>query len=174
MTSRKDDRDEATAAPRITRRRMLAGVGVVAVAGAAAAWASGLLDPSRAEATGVMVYKSPLCGCCGQWVEYLRNNGFDVTVRNVEDMDPIKARFGISPDLESCHTAVIEDYVVEGHVPAADIRRLLAERPDARGLSAPGMPVSGPGMEIMPNDGREPYTVFLFDKNGGRKVYARH
>ncbi len=173
MTSRKDDRGAAGAVPRITRRRLLAGIGVVAVAGVAAGWASGLLDPSQAKATEVMVYKSPWCGCCGQWVEHLRNNGFDVTVRDFEDMDPIKARFGVPSDLESCHTAVIEDYVVEGHVPAADIRRLLAEKPAARGLSAPGMPGNAPGMEGAGGD-REPYTVFLFDGKGARKVFAQH
>ncbi len=173
MTSRKDDRGAAQTAPRITRRRLLAGVGVVAAAGIAAGWAGGLLDSSQAEATQVTVYKSPWCGCCGQWVEHLRDNGFAVTVRELEDMDPIKARFGVAPDLESCHTAVVGDYVVEGHVPADDIRRLLAEKPAARGLSAPGMPGGAPGMEGAGGEAG-PYTVFLFDEQGGRKPFARH
>ncbi len=151
------------------RRRLLIGIGIAALVALGAGWAGGLFGAKAA--AEVTVYKSPWCGCCGQWVEHLRNNGFDVTVRTVEDLDPVKARYGIGPALESCHTAVVGDYVVEGHVPAADIRRLLAERPAARGLAAPGMPGGAPGMESAE---RAPYTVFLFDRDGRTTVYARH
>jgi len=150
----------------ITRRTVLAGGAAAALA--AAGW---LLIPSATADTDVVVYKSPSCGCCGGWVEHLRANGFTVAVRERDDLTPVKTRLGVPGDLQSCHTAEVGGYVVEGHVPAADIRRLLAERPPARGLAVPGMPAGAPGME----DGgrREAYRVILFDDRGNA-VFARH
>lgn len=151
----------------INRRNLLAG-GIAAVTLGAAGW---LLIPGSAAEADVVVYKSPSCGCCGNWVAHLRANGFTVAVKERYDLTPVKARLGVPEPLESCHTAEVGGYVVEGHVPAADIRRLLAERPQARGLAVPGMPVGSPGME----DGgrREAYRVILFGDKG-YSVYARH
>ena len=117
------------------------------------------------------VYKSPYCGCCGSWVAHMHDAGFKVHVTNLDDLNPIKAKFGISRDLQSCHTGVIEGYVIEGHVPAGDVSRLLLERPTATGLAVPGMPVGSPGME---QGGRkDPYQVILFSATE-RRIFARH
>ena len=148
------------------RRTILAG-GVVATVGAAG-W---LLVPASTAEADVVVYKSPSCGCCGGWVDHMRANGFTVAVKERDDLTPVKARLGVPDSLQSCHTAEVGGYVVEGHVPAADIRRLLTERPRARGLAVPGMPAGSPGM----GDGghREAYQVILFG-DGGHSVYARY
>ncbi len=151
------------------RTMALLGGAVVAV-GAAVAWGTGVLSTGGANATEITVYKSPWCGCCGMWSEHMRANGFAVNVREVEDVDPVKALYGVPPALASCHTALVDGYVVEGHVPADVVERLLAERPEARGLAVPGMPAGSPGME---GAGREPYDVFIFDDRGKIAVYAR-
>jgi len=140
-------------------------VAAATAAGLAAYFASG----SPVEASEITVYKSPTCSCCGEWVKHLRANGFTVTVFETDNVAPIKARAGIPPALESCHTALIGDYAIEGHVPAQDIRRLLSEKPAARGLAVPGMPAGSPGMDGPP----EPYNVVLFG-DGGESVYARY
>ena len=117
------------------------------------------------------VFKSPYCGCCGAWVDHMRGAGFDARVTDVEDLDPIKARYNVAPDLQSCHTALVDGYVIEGHVPAREVMRLLDERPVATGLAVPGMPVGSPGME---QGGRQdPYEVVLFSESGG-SVFARY
>ncbi|MGB0682671.1 MAG: DUF411 domain-containing protein [Magnetovibrionaceae bacterium] len=121
-------------------------------------WADG---PTASSAPQMTVYKSPSCGCCGKWVEHMEENGFQVTVKNTDDLDPIKFIAGVPDKLQSCHTATIDGYVIEGHVPAADVKRLLAERPAAVGLSVPGMPIGSPGMEM--GDEKEPYPVILFN-----------
>ena len=119
----------------------------------------------------VTVYKSPTCGCCEKWVEHLRSNGFSVQTRDTDQLAEIKQMHGITPSLASCHTAVIGPYVVEGHVPAEDIRRLLAERPPVLGITAPGMPMGSPGME----GGRvDAYDVLAFDDEGKVTVFSRH
>lgn len=97
----------------------------------------------------IAVYKSANCGCCEKWVDYLRSEGFDVLAENRSDLSAIKRKLGVEPEYQSCHTAVIDGYVIEGHVPAQAIRRLLAERPDTRGLAVPGMPSNSPGMGRM-------------------------
>jgi hypothetical protein len=125
---------------------------------------------TAAAATRVEVWKDPSCGCCEGWIRHMRAAGFAVAVREVADVQPVKAANDVPEALWSCHTARVEGYVVEGHVPAADIRRLLAERPQARGLSAPGMPPSSPGMD-MPGT---PYEVVLFGGPGGGRIWARH
>lgn len=122
-------------------------------------------------AAEVTVYKSPWCGCCGAWVEHMQAHGHDMKVVEMEDLAAIKKMTGVSEGLQSCHTAVVGGYVIEGHVPADDVARLLAERPKARGLSVPGMPVGSPGMEG-PNP--ESYNVLLFQSDGSTQVYARH
>ncbi len=119
----------------------------------------------------VTVYKSQWCGCCTQWVAHMRESGFEVKVEEMNDLSPIKARYGVTQELSSCHTAVVDGYVVEGHVPADDVKRLLRERPDVVGLAVPGMPIGSPGMEG-PN--KEAYNVLTFDGEGQTAVYARH
>lgn len=119
----------------------------------------------------VTVYKSPSCGCCGHWVTHMRDNGFTVITHDTNDVAAQKARLGVSAALSSCHTAEVGGYVVEGHVPASDIRRLLAEKPNARGLVSPGMPASAPGMD----DPRKiPYDILLVSQDGSTSVYASH
>lgn len=118
------------------------------------------------------VYKSPTCGCCGDWVDHMEENGFEVDVTDTDNMNKVKQDAGLSPQLASCHTAFIGDYVIEGHVPADDVRRLMKEQPDAHGLSVPGMPAGSPGMEM---EGRKDnYQVLLFNESGQTRVFAEH
>lgn len=129
--------------------------------------------PEAGQGVGVVVHKTPTCGCCGDWVEHLRESGFDVTVRDLDDLSPVKERVGVPYGLGSCHTAEVEGYFVEGHVPAQDVERLLAERPDARGLTVPGMPLGSPGMEV-PSGEVQPYDVLLVKHDGSTAVFASH
>ena len=117
----------------------------------------------------VTVYKSPTCGCCTKWVDHMRANGFDVTATNVEDMAAVKQKYGVPDKLGSCHTSLVGGYVIEGHVPADVVKRLLAERPKVAGLAVPGMPASAPGMDIP----GQPYTIVGFDRAGQFTVYER-
>lgn len=127
---------------------------------------------AQANEDEVVMYKDPNCGCCGQWAEHLRTNGFSVKEVATRDMESIKRGAGLPPELASCHTARVGGYVVEGHVPADDIRRLLAERPSVIGISAPGMPLGSPGMEgPYP---AESYQVMSFDAEGKTQVFAEH
>lgn len=114
------------------------------------------------------VYKDPSCGCCGIWTKYLQARGFKVRVVKTEDMEPIKRRAGIPGDLESCHTAILGGYVVEGHVPAPAIAKLLKQRPDVLGIAVPGMPAGAPGM---PAVSPEPYQVIAFSADGSQRVF---
>ena len=133
--------------------------------------ALGLVACAQAQATTIAVIKDPDCGCCTEWVAHLRSAGFVVEVTDTREQPAISARLGVPEELRGCHSATVEGYVIEGHVPAADIRRLLAERPKAIGLAVPGMPLGSPGME---QGGRtQPYVTVLFDKASGR-VFARH
>lgn len=120
----------------------------------------------------MLVYRSPSCGCCGGWVDHLRAAGFTVTVEMMEDLTPIAARHGIPDQLRSCHTGETNGYFVEGHVPAADVERLLAERPDARGIAVPGMPIGSPGMEM--GGRREAFQTLLLGRDGRVSVWAQH
>lgn len=120
-------------------------------------------------AASVVVWKDPNCGCCGGWIEHMRRKGFAVTVIETSEVQKVKVQRGVPGDLESCHTAVIGDYTIEGHVPADAIRQLLAEKPAARGLSVPGMPMGSPGME---GGKPETYDVILF-ADGSRRPFAR-
>jgi hypothetical protein len=126
--------------------------------------------PLAGELPVVTVYKSPTCGCCGKWVAHLREAGFEVKAIDTKDMGIIKSMAGIRPQLASCHTARVGNYVIEGHVPAEDIKRLLAEHPAVRGLSAPGMPQSSPGMDM----GNASYQVMSFDAQDNTRVFAQH
>ena len=125
-----------------------------------------------AAATTVLVHKNASCGCCHLWVEHMREAGFTVEVRDTVDMRQVKERVGVPPGMGSCHTAEVAGYFIEGHVPADDVKRLLAGRPDARGLTAPGMPLGSPGMEV-PGGRAQPYDVLLVTDDG-HEVFARH
>jgi len=124
-----------------------------------------------AEIAQVTVWKTPTCGCCGKWVTHLRDAGFAVEVHDLEDLGEVKSAHGVPESLSSCHTAVVEGYVVEGHVPAGDVRRLLQERPAVTGLAVPGMPVGSPGME---GPDPEPYRVLAFDSSGRTRIFSAH
>ena len=143
---------------------LLAGAGSFAVA----ACASGARPSTR-----LAVYKTPTCGCCTAWVDHMRGAGFEVQVNELPDLHSIRSTQGVPEALASCHTALIAGYVLEGHVPAGDVRKLLVERPEAVGIAVPGMPLGSPGME-MPDDQREPYETLLILKDGGTRVFARH
>lgn len=120
----------------------------------------------------LVVYKSPTCGCCGAWIQHMKNNGFTVTFHDVKDVQPYKKKYGVPSDMASCHTAIIDGYVVEGHVPAADVKRLLKERPQVIGLAVPGMPVGSPGMEM--GNRKDPYDTVAIQKDGSVKVFQAH
>jgi hypothetical protein len=129
--------------------------------------------PVAATAHEIVVHKSPSCGCCGKWIDHLRAEGFVVKSVDTDDLGAVKQLLGVSPEHASCHTATIAGYVVEGHVPAADIRRLLAEKPAARGLAVPGMPAGSPGMEVLSGE-VEPYDTLLIGTDGAATVYSHH
>jgi hypothetical protein len=126
---------------------------------------------SAATKPHLTVYKTPTCGCCGKWVEQMQATGFTATVTNMDDVGPIKTKHGLPPRLASCHTTLVGGYVIEGHVPADDIKRLLREKPAIAGLAAPGMPAGSPGMDV-PNS--PPYDVLAFTKDGKTRVFATH
>ena len=134
--------------------------------------ALGLAAPAFASPDEVVMYKDPNCGCCGKWAEHMRSAGFAVKEVASARMELVKQEAGVPEALGSCHTAKVGGYVVEGHVPAADVRRMLAEKPAIRGLSAPGMPLGSPGMEgPYP---AERYDVVSFDAKGETEVFASH
>jgi hypothetical protein len=147
--------------------KSLVAAGTLACAAVVGAVATTQAPPAPA----VLVYKSPSCGCCKAWMSHLEANGFKVTGKDVDNVQPVKDDVGLPAKLASCHTAIVDGYVVEGHVPAADIQRLLKERPKIVGLSAPGMPPSSPGMD---QPGNIPYDVIAFDAKGNTTVYAKH
>jgi hypothetical protein len=118
------------------------------------------------------VYKTKTCGCCGNWVQLMKTSGFDVKVEDVDDTTPYRHKYGVPENLASCHTAVVDGYAIEGHVPAADIQRLLKTRPaKAKGLAVPGMVMGSPGMEGPKSD---PYAVILFDADGKTSVFQNY
>ncbi|HKI62345.1 MAG TPA: DUF411 domain-containing protein [Mariprofundaceae bacterium] len=121
----------------------------------------------------IVMYKSPGCECCTGWAEHMRKAGFTVTENKRDDMDAIKSKYGVTDKLASCHTAIIDGYVIEGHVPAADVERLLNERPQVVGLTAPGMPQQSPGMQDKANHPKG-YDVLAFDKEAKSHVFTRY
>lgn len=130
-----------------------------------------ILTQRPADAGDVIVYKSPTCGCCSEWVKHLKENGFSVKTEDLHNVNPIKAELGVPNQLRSCHTAKVGDYVIEGHVPAKDISRLLKEKPQVSGLAVPGMPMGSPGME---GPRKDRYDVLTFQMNGKTSVYTSY
>jgi hypothetical protein len=126
---------------------------------------------TAANAAQLTVMKSPYCGCCAKWIEHVEKHGFTVKVVETEDMTAVKKRLGVPDRLASCHTTMADGYFIEGHVPAADIKRLLAQKPKATGIAVPGMPAGSPGMEAA---GKEPYATVLVRPDGTTSVFARH
>jgi hypothetical protein len=137
-----------------------------------AVFAFGLLSHAHAQYAlpTVTSYKSPTCGCCGEWEKHMRANGFKVTAKNVSDMTSLKRTYGVPQSLSSCHTARVGDYLIEGHVPAEDVKRLVRERPKVAGIAVPGMPMGSPGME---QGAPVPYATIAFGTSG-TSVFARH
>jgi len=126
----------------------------------------------RPRSLAIDVYKSSTCGCCGNWVKHLQQNGFAPRVTESDDLTGVKTTHQVPRRVQSCHTAVVDGYVIEGHVPAREIRRLLEERPPVAGLAVPGMPVGSPGMEV--GSRVEAYDVLTFDRQGRTKVFASY
>ena len=162
-----------------SRTFSVAAVSAVAVLGGAVGIATAVSGQSStpqaapSQATIIDVYKDPTCGCCSKWVEHLRNQGFTVRTTDKGDLDPFKASHHVPRQAQSCHTALVQGYVLEGHVPAGDVQRLLKEHPAIVGLAVPGMPIGSPGME-MPGSKVQPYDVIAFDREGRTRVFAAH
>lgn len=154
------------------RRRTLRALALAILAPTALAVHDALAQPKLPE---VEVWKSPTCGCCNDWIKHLEDNGFKVKAVNVPDSRHVRARFGMPAKLGSCHTALVGGYVVEGHVPAREIKRLLREKPNALGISVPGMPIGSPGMDGPVYKGvQDPYDVLLVQADGSARVFASY
>ena len=125
---------------------------------------------AAAKPVAIKVYKSPECGCCKGWIQHLRRNGFQVEAVDMPDISAVKTKNGVPTKLQTCHTAVVNGYVIEGHVPADVILKMLKEHPAIAGLAVPGMPTGSPGME---GASKQPYDVYTFDRAGHTAVYAR-
>ncbi|MEP6572149.1 MAG: DUF411 domain-containing protein [Gemmatimonadota bacterium] len=147
-------------------RNAVVAVAAVAVMG----FSARNLRPAAAAPVEVVVYKSATCGCCAKWVDHMRANGFKVTVHDVDNVDTYKASNGVPKSLTSCHTALVQGYVVEGHVPADVVQRMLKERPAIVGIAAPGMPAGSPGMEM--GGRKDKLDIMAFDKAGHATVYT--
>jgi hypothetical protein len=145
--------------------------GAIALLGVLTSASAPLDGHSLPTKTQITVFKDPNCGCCKSWVEHLRKHGFAVVVHDTSDVGGAKRAGRVPEQLHACHTAFVNGYVIEGHVPASDIQRLLAEKPKMAGLAVPGMPVGSPGMEM----GRvERYDVIAFNRDGTTRIFARH
>jgi hypothetical protein len=152
--------------PTVTRKLLVAVVVVLA----------GTMSPARAQQKGgpsVDVFKSATCGCCAKWVDHMRHAGFTVHVTDLpeEELQKIKSRYGVPESAKSCHTARVGGFTVEGHVPPAEVKRLLKEKPKVTGLAVPGMPLGSPGMEVS-GVRPQPYQVLTFDRQGRTQVYS--
>jgi hypothetical protein len=170
LVSYKGDIDYVLSKKIISSRSLL-----IAITAITALLLTGVLS-ANAFAQEVTVYKSPLCGCCGKWVEHINEAGFDVKTRDVDNLNQIRAEHGVPSKLASCHTATVGDYAVEGHVHADAIKRLLAESPDVKGIAVPGMPMGAPGMAptgsaTMHTSHDMSYDVLTFDTLGNTTVY---
>ena len=143
----------------------------------AAASAAALLISSASSAQQkapvVNVFKTATCGCCSKWVDHMKAAGFEMRVQDVEDIAAVKKRLGVADDISSCHTSQVDGYVIEGHVPASSVQRLLKERPKVAGLAVPGMPMGSPGMEV-PSGQKDAYSVVAFGGGQPPRVYERH
>jgi hypothetical protein len=151
---------------RQVNRSALLAIGVLAAV-VAAQWSS-----AAQQKPVLSVFKSPTCGCCAKWVDHMKAAGFETRVQDVEDMAAVKAKLGVGTELSSCHTAQVDGYVIEGHVPATSVQRLLKERPKVVGLAVPGMPMGSPGMEV-PSGKKDSYSVLAFEKGGKTSVYEK-
>lgn len=157
----------------LTRRAWIARMTTTVLGGAALTAVLPRVVASAPKPTSITVYKDPSCGCCTKWVDHLRANGFAPEVHDRSDMDALKDSLGVPAKLRSCHTAVVAKYVIEGHVPAADVKRLLSSKPAKTvGIAVPGMPVGSPGMEMGARVDR--YDVVAFAPGGATRVFARH
>jgi hypothetical protein len=174
MMVRRELREGTMKGVRVIRSAIAGGAVVAMVAGLwiVTARRSASQVPSAPAAPAITVYKSPTCGCCTKWIRHLEHAGFTVTAHDVENVAPIKRQYGVPAALESCHTAVVGGYAVEGHVPADVIQRLLRERPNVAGIAVPGMPTGSPGMEY-PDARPQPYAVMAYRADGGWSVYER-
>lgn len=148
--------------------KLLTLVGVIA----AIALATAAPSLAGSKASEITVYRDPSCGCCGGWIAYLAKQGFQPKEITTSNIEPLKQQHGVPNNLASCHTAVIQGYAIEGHVPAEDIKHLLAQRPKVAGIAVPGMPIGTPGMED--GDRRESFTVVSFDKQGNTRAFNRY
>ena len=128
-------------------------------------------SPSARQSAQMTVYKTPTCGCCAKWVDHMKAAGFKVQVQDMDDLTEIKQASGVPIPIRTCHTAVVGGYVIEGHVPADLVKKVLAEKPKATGIAVPGMPIGSPGMES--GNEKQSYDVVLFDKTGKTTVYAK-
>ena len=131
----------------------------------------GLSLQAKEKGPDIVVYKSPTCGCCNKWVKHLETSGFNVKAINKRNMNPVKQQFGVKKEYQSCHTAKVGKYFIEGHVPASDIKKLLKDKSNAKGLAVPGMPMGSPGMEGHRKDN---YSVLLIDDHNKSKVYSQY
>ena len=157
----------------LTRRAWIARMATTALGGAALTTLLPQISAAAPRPTPITVYKDPSCGCCKNWVEHLRANGFAPEVHDRSDMDALKDSLGVPTAIRSCHTGVVGKYVIEGHVPTTDVKQLLATKPAKTvGLAVPGMPAGSPGMEM---GGRvDRYDVIAFASGGATRVFARH
>ncbi|GAV20614.1 hypothetical protein MMIC_P1586 [Mariprofundus micogutta] len=148
----------------------LVGVMLAGCEASSATKPAAVVSESKAE---IVMFKSEGCECCAGWAEHMRNAGFNVVEKKQNDMDLIKTKYGVPEKLSSCHTAIVDGYVIEGHVPANDVARLLKDRPKVTGLTAPGMPMKSPGMQA---GGQSPenYDVFTFDEVGKSNVFTSY
>ena len=161
---------EQETVPQIARpRSRRARFGIAAVVTAVLLGVSYTLFAQRARANEIVVYKALECSCCEEWAKHMRGEGFRVTVHQLADVAPLKKKYGVPTSMYSCHTGLVRGYVIEGHVPADLVRRLLAEQPAVVGLAVPGMPAGSPGMEGVQKDR---YEVLAFTRSGERSVYA--
>ncbi len=153
--------------------RFLAYASLIIVVAGGAIWyiISDYYDSPQKQQADIVMYKNEGCQCCDKWANYMQDSGYSVKTVAASNLYAIKADQGIPRDMGACHTAIVGDYVVEGHVPAQDIKRLLREEPDAAGLVVPGMPASSPGMNTALN---EPYKVYLLKNDGSTEVFAQH
>ena len=149
---------------------LLSGVALTGFAKSAAAQSIGTEPAAKGGLAKLTVFRSPTCGCCEDWTSHVRAEGFEVEERVTEEMDAVKASYGVPEQISSCHTAVVDGYFIEGHVPAADIKRLLSERPAIAGIAVPGMPMGSPGME---QGGQvDPYLVVALGNAGELSIFA--
>jgi len=155
--------------PNFLERRVVMVTAAAFLALLATAWMSAQSATAKPQLT---VYKSSTCGCCSNWVAHMKANGFDVKAIDVDDIDKVKQEHGVPAAAASCHTALVNGYIVEGHVPADAVLKMLRDKPAIAGIAVPGMPIGAPGME-MPNGQKEPYTIVSFDRSGKTAVYER-